>query len=322
MKRKVIISILWFTLSILFMVIGSELFLRFFYQNELKIQNDERNLTYQYDKVLGWFPKAKSSIYISASKKVLVKHNKYGFRDREHDVKQKPRIMFIGDSFVWGYDVDQEERFTENLQKLIPDWEVLNLGVSGYGTDQSYLLLQQEFNFYLPEIIVLIISNNDRGDNTTNLRYKGYYKPFFQEENGQLILKGIPVRKSMKYYAQQYPSVFGSYLIRAVVLSYSLLTEPAVHVTDPTKSLILEIKKYVNKQGAVFFIGFQYDDAELESYCREIEISYVKFPEADQYDDFGHHWTAEGHSYVSNQIFRLLSAANVLQKKQFSQNSN
>jgi hypothetical protein len=319
MKQPAVKSILRIILCALLIVIGIELFLRFFYQNELEIQNDERNLTYQYDRVLGWFPKAESAMYISASKKVLVKHNKYGFRDSEHESKQKPRIMFIGDSFVWGYDVNREERFTEKLQKLIADWEVLNLGVSGYGTDQTYLLLQQEFNSYLPDIVILIISNNDRGDNCSNRRYKGYYKPFFQEENGQIALKGIPVRKSIKYYAQHYPGFFKSYFIRAVVLSYSLLIEPEIVVSDPTRAIIQSIKNYVNEQGAQFFVGFQYDDADLESYCREIEISYVKFPEADVYDDFGHHWTAEGHSYVSEQIFRLLTAAGALQKQELTQ---
>ena len=43
-----------------------------------------------------------------ASAPSSVRHNSLGLRDIEHDAAPKPTIAFIGDSFVWGYDVGAE----------------------------------------------------------------------------------------------------------------------------------------------------------------------------------------------------------------------
>ena len=45
--------------------------------------------------------------------------------------------MFVGDSFVWGYDVEASERFTELLRDEFPGIRIVNAGVNAYGTDQD-----------------------------------------------------------------------------------------------------------------------------------------------------------------------------------------
>jgi len=115
---------------------------------------DEMNLTYRYDPELGWFPQENSEKKVKGSRYFFVKHNKDGFRDIEHGSKKKKRIAFLGDSFVWGYDVDYGERFTEYLQKRLPDWEIINMGVSGYSTDQELILIEKWFDHFKPDIVI------------------------------------------------------------------------------------------------------------------------------------------------------------------------
>jgi len=70
---------------------------------------DERSLAYRYDDQLGWFPKANDELTYTGSRKIHIAHNDRGFRDLDHDAqKTRPRLIFLGDSFVWGYDVEQE----------------------------------------------------------------------------------------------------------------------------------------------------------------------------------------------------------------------
>ncbi|HWH77554.1 MAG TPA: hypothetical protein VNT76_09290, partial [Candidatus Binatus sp.] len=121
-----------------------------FFRDRLVLHQDERNLTYRYDPKLGWFPIAHSKKIFAGNRTIHVEHNSRGFRDIEHIIDTRPRMMVLGDSFVWGYDVEQTERFTDKLRAQLTDWSIYNLGVSGYGTDQEYLLLKQQYDFYRP----------------------------------------------------------------------------------------------------------------------------------------------------------------------------
>ena len=127
--------------------------------------------------------------------------------DDEYVKSNKPVIMFLGDSFVWGYDVEKEERFTEKLRKYMPDWSIYNLGVSGYGNDQEYLLLQKYYDKFRPEIVfVVFCTDNDRDDNSYNNINGGYFKPYFEIEEGNLKLKDQPVPLSANYYLKDFYS--------------------------------------------------------------------------------------------------------------------
>src|ERR1041385_5073108 len=152
--------------------------LRLFFRESLGTEKDEKSLMYRYDAQLGWFPEPNSKHVFTGSRTITVQHNSRGFRDIEPLKTGKPAIAFLGDSFVWGVDVEASERFTDKLQARHPEWNVYNLGVSGYGTDQEYLLLDKYFDEYKPRVVFLIFcSSNDDSDNCWNIR-GGYYKPY------------------------------------------------------------------------------------------------------------------------------------------------
>ena len=136
-------------------LVAAEYVLRSYFKDDLRLRADERNLAYRYDERLGWFPKEGTTTSFKGSRRISVAHNRRGFRDIEHQVGDASRILFLGDSFVWGYDVEQSERFTERLRTGFPDWPIYNLGISGYGTDQAFLLLIDQFDFYRPDIVFL-----------------------------------------------------------------------------------------------------------------------------------------------------------------------
>ena len=80
---------------------------------------------------------------------------------------------------MWGFDVEPEERFTDKLQARIPEWEVLNLGVSGYGTDQELLLFSQAGAVLEPRVVILTVCGNDV-EEVSRRRMYGRSKPFFR----------------------------------------------------------------------------------------------------------------------------------------------
>ncbi len=113
-----------------------ELGLRLLYGDGQARLADER-LSYQHDSELGWFPIPNSSKRITGSRTITATHNSAGFREAERPKERKPVAAFLGDSFVWGYDVEAAERFTEKLQSKHPEWEIHNFGVSGYGLSST-----------------------------------------------------------------------------------------------------------------------------------------------------------------------------------------
>ena len=55
----------------------------------------------------------------------------------------KSRIVFVGDSYVQGYGLTDEDTFVSILQKQFPNIDFDNFGVPGYGTYQSFLMMRE-----------------------------------------------------------------------------------------------------------------------------------------------------------------------------------
>ncbi len=66
--------------------------------------------------------------------------------------------------------------------------EILNFGVSGYATDQEYLLYQRNgLEFDVDEVVLAFTPYNDVIGNLEKKQY-GYLKPYFKIVEGELIL--------------------------------------------------------------------------------------------------------------------------------------
>ena len=298
-------------MSIIISLILGELLFRFVFYKSLE-RNDERNLVYRYDPELGWFPKELDERYFQGSQKIFVKNNTIGFRDHEYGPKVKPRIAVIGDSFVWGYDVNSEDRFTEKLQERIPSWEVLNFGVSGYGTDQEYLLIKKYYDLLKPDVVILFICENDKKDTSSNNRYHGYFKPYFTVENSALKGRGQPVPKSLPYYCLQYPIIFSSYLARAVVrfrlgLRYKSFKSEYLEI-------IKAMRSFVEGKGGKFFVVYWHNDQGLKEFLEKEKIDNLWFIGAESFQSDGNHWTPNGHIDVTNRLFDFMTAKGVIQQ--------
>jgi hypothetical protein len=288
-----------------------EIFLRVADLRELRQGISERSLSYRYDPELGWAPIPSSTSTVTNARTIHVQHNSLGLRDIEFSPDGRPAIMFLGDSFVWGLDAEADERFTDLLRPRIPGYQIVAAGVSGYGTDQEYLLLQRLWPKVKPAVVVLIFcSQNDRLDNSTNIRYEGYQKPYFvTSADGSLVLSGQPVPKSRQQYFREDWWVRNLWLGRLVADVYVKLRYPLLNVPDPTERLVSKIRDFVEASGARFLVGLQYRDDRLIRHLEASRIPFVNLEGADFYpgEGSGAHWTPEGHKTVAGRVLGLLS---------------
>ena len=129
------------------------------------------------DSALGWYHNA--SVRTSS---VLEGHaysesyNSHGYRSPEHP-HEKPagvsRVVLLGDSFVDGSEVGDEELFTWHLQQEMPGVDVVNLGVYGYSTAQEAVALERVAMRYDPDLVVLVTIPNDFYGNGVNMSFFG-----------------------------------------------------------------------------------------------------------------------------------------------------
>src|SRR6185436_4284600 len=66
------------------------------------------------------------------------------------------RIIVCGDSMAAGQFVSNAHRFSELLERRIPNLEVINLGLEGSGTDQQVLLYEHVGLRYEHDLVVLM----------------------------------------------------------------------------------------------------------------------------------------------------------------------
>ncbi len=264
---------------------------------------------YNYDAELGWFPVPNSDVTFTGIRAIKVRHNSLGLRDIEHDATPKPTIAFVGDSFVWGYDAEQNERFTEVLRVKLPEQRIVNAGVTAYGTDQEYLALRRLWDRIKPNVVVLMVCvDNDRKDNTVNTRQDGPYKPYFQlSPNGGGAFEGIPVPWSRHLYFADNPFAQNSWVVRVAVSAYVLIAHPPVTVPDPTEHLIGMMREFVESKGAKLLVGLQYREPQLEAFLAAQKIPYASFDDADHEYGDGDHWTPKGHELVAERLMGLLN---------------
>ncbi len=99
--------------------------------------------------------------------------NSRGFRGTKDFPYAKPagtlRVLSLGDSHTQGYEVSHDAAYPSVLERALKDRgteaEVINTGVSGFGTAEELVLLEHEGVKYAPDAVTLGFFANDFEDN-------------------------------------------------------------------------------------------------------------------------------------------------------------
>jgi hypothetical protein len=168
---------------------------------------------YQFDGDLGSSLRPGAEGWWQREGQAFVRINSAGLRDREH-VLSKPdhtlRIAVLGDSYAEAVQMPMEDAFWSVLERELKDcpklesWipEVINFGVSGYGTAQELLMLRHRVWSYSPDIVILaFVTGNDIRNNSRVLEQEDR-KPYFIFENDQLVAD-LSFRESFGFRLRQ-----------------------------------------------------------------------------------------------------------------------
>jgi lysophospholipase L1-like esterase len=352
-SRGFLINFSLLIISILFTFLLSEIALRLMGWTPLYV-SPERDRFWKYDSLLGWAHQpGQEGIFETAQFRTFVRINQKGLRDREHSYERpndSRRVLVLGDSFAWGYGVEETQRFSQLLETSV-DAEVINAGVSGYSTDQELLWFRSEGVKYDPDLVILVFTGNDIGDNNQQLVSTIYYKPQFVREEGHLILKGYPVPKTSPQgrfiYSVSQRSALAYFLVRRYFDLSSIYHHVKVKSDNPNSSgsgisstgepfgltiaLLDEIKNITESMGAKFMIVATdrwWNDPSGETYpdfiaTLQTQGYFVLDVESKSGFDPGRmlipndgHWNAAGHEFVAKKIKDFIESNQLLIRSQ------
>lgn len=146
---------------------------------------------------------------------VLVESDANGFRARKATIQPAPGspvIAVLGDSFTWGWGVENGSVFTDVMQnELGAGADVRNFGVNAYGTLQQLLLLQRLLKEGLrPSHVLVMFFNNDFYNNLDD----DPWQPSLAVNGTNVVLRNYPVaRRSVSPLKQL---VKKSYLLSSI----------------------------------------------------------------------------------------------------------
>ena len=98
--------------------------------------------------------------------------NQYRYRGEPVPVSNgygKKNIVVLGDSYTFGHGVDDGNEYPAVLSKALgSEYDVINLGVGGWGLTQQIRRYYEFGQLYAPEIVILMFCSNDPRDNMGN----------------------------------------------------------------------------------------------------------------------------------------------------------
>lgn len=148
------------------------------------------------DAVAGWAGRhdlEKTTVLFSGSQfTISTDHdgNRRSYPSGQSPPPGTPAVLVVGDSFAQGVGVDDEQTFSWRLGQRSP-YNVINLGVAGYGSDQELLKLEG-FLADRPDLvikhIVVLVFDNDFTDVQKSFDYElGRTKPLFRLSEQKLV---------------------------------------------------------------------------------------------------------------------------------------
>jgi len=195
-------------------VVGSLLVALLLVEIGLRLIGYSRPVFYRYDETLGADLRSDVAGYYKKEDLIYISLNEDGLRGlrRSHTKPDSTlRIAVLGDSFTEGFQVTYDNLFTTILQqelaKCVSDdlrVEVLNFGVSGFGTAREIFKYRKHARSYDPDLVLLMFYPGNDYRNNHPLLEQNPFLPYFVIRDGTLVedtsFRSLPAfRKKLKF---------------------------------------------------------------------------------------------------------------------------
>lgn len=313
-EHRTNIALFLFTTVVLLVII--EIYLRAF---PLIHMYDFMSNTYELDEEIGYKHRPNLDYTVHNPEfSYRLKTNSYGFRDIEYsqgDVENSFVILSLGDSFAFGYGVEENESFPSIIEnRLNADGiksVVINTAVPGYGAIQESRTAKRYAPIFKPGMMILnVFVGNDIDDDyefTQNSRWvlregrverSGAAERVATEEEKMSLIQKINaasnklyIVKHIKYFLAKNPLVYQAFnkIIgsRNLDIRYEQFAGNYSQKTDEAWSIMLrqlgELKKYADSINSSLVIVLFPSKPQIDMKVRE-EVALINNMELEDMD--------------------------------------
>jgi len=158
MKINAKVKFVFWVYIILIFIITCEIGLRFMgFRPDYKakgpiISVEPKGSFFQPDTIVGYANKpGRFYLHFTPDYTCICTHDSDGNRITEpvadkKNIQNKKSIWIFGCSNTYGWSLNDWQSYPYKLHSLSPEFQIINFGVTGYGTIQSYLKLEHELN--------------------------------------------------------------------------------------------------------------------------------------------------------------------------------
>lgn len=229
-----------------------------------------------------------------------------------------PAVLTVGDSFVQGIGVDDEQTFAWKLARQTP-YNVINLGVVGYGTEQELVKLEEFLaarpNLQVKHIIVLVFDNDFTDVQKSSDPHLGRSKPKFHTV-GQSLARDEYKLPWSDYFMDNSRLFWLLKSKLAQVISHS--TPPSERGIDLVLACLRAMRRLADSRGTQIHI-FAYhrlrgpmllNESTWRGFVEQsgaIDITdrVRAAQELNPIGSDGVHWSAAGHALVADTLLEL-----------------
>jgi hypothetical protein len=272
----------------------------------------------RYDPVYGKRLKASSSGVLTTPEfSTRITMNSLGFRGPEPEGPPTPSVVFLGDSFTFGFGVSDGDEYPQLVARTLVDQlgtrspAVVNAGIGDVGNGHWVKFLRREASAHDPAAVVFQVCQNDWVDN----RREGL---FMLDDSNGLTELAVP-RQSLARRAQRglekIPFLMSTRLVNHAKLALVRGQRGSpTQAPELTRALIAESLEMCSAQGwpAMVVTANVCDDklSLIRELCSEHGVPLVVGPSCDENTEFrfpvDKHWNEAGHALVADKVTELL----------------
>lgn len=140
------------------------------------------------DALIGWkLPVSRTIV----GKTATYRSNAQGFRGSRSFAEPYTgrRLAFLGDSFTFGWGVEEAETFAALLESQLENSRSYNFGISGFGLDQMWMTLRHHVPSVKPDVVILsfVLEDLERSLSAYRWRSDWMQKPTFRLAGDQVV---------------------------------------------------------------------------------------------------------------------------------------
>jgi hypothetical protein len=183
------------------------------------------------------------------------------------DTRSKPEIWIMGCSFTHGWSLNDQDTYPWRLQAHLPEYEVVNYGVEGYGTLHALLQLREALTTQRPpRVVVYAYASLHDGRNTFLRNRRKTIAPW--NRLGPLLQPYVWLDRDGHLHSAmatveytEFPLMRYSAFVHFLEMTYNRLEDSWSHSHQVSQRLLLEMAELANQYHMEFIVATIAEDA-------------------------------------------------------------